>query len=41
MIASVKLYKSTKILEEKAFMVDSLKDYLNSLSNTLVNVIGS
>ena len=39
MIATVKLYKSTKILEEKAFMVDSLKDYLNSLSNTLVYTI--
>ena len=35
MITICKLYKSTKILDEKNFMVDSLADYLNSLSNTL------
>ena len=35
MIANCKLYKSTKILEEKNFMVDYLTDYLASLSDTL------
>ena len=35
MIATVKLYKSTKILDEKNYMVDSLTDYLATLSNTL------
>lgn len=32
MIAHFKLYKSCKILEEKSFMVDSLSDYLSTLS---------
>ena len=39
MIATVKLYKSTKILDEKNFMVDFLTDYLATLSNTLTYTI--
>ena len=39
MIATCKLYKSTKILDEKNFMVDFLTDYLATLSNTLTYTI--
>lgn len=39
MIATVKLYKSCRILDDKNYMVDELESYLNTLSNTLTYTI--